>query len=99
MVATFLDHKMGSLSDKDGVVNETGKKQSVYISKTTTLLHVHYTFFISQPSLQVYDLKLTNFTRPLDGVDEHSKEIFFFSKLRYGPFGFNPSQFPQDFTN
>ena len=36
---------MGSSSNNDGDVNETGKKESVYICKTATLLHVHYTFF------------------------------------------------------
>ena len=37
---------MGNLSNNAGDVNETGKKESVYISKTATLLHVHYTFFL-----------------------------------------------------
>ena len=43
----------------------TAKKQYVYIRKTTTL-HVHHAFFyISLPSLHDYDMKISNFTRPL----------------------------------
>ena len=75
---------MGSLSNNDGDVNETGKKESVYICKTATLLHVHYTFFfISQPSLQVYYLKLPNFTLPLDGVGrtQHKKSFSFLNSV------------------
>ena len=42
-------------------------------------------------------MKLPNFTRPLRWVREHNTNIFFFffSKLRYGPFGFNPRKFRQ----
>ena len=39
-------------------------------------------------------MKLPNFTRPLYGVGEHNTKVSFsLSKLRYGPFGFNPRTF------
>ena len=54
------------------------KKESVYISKTTTL-YVHNAFlYISLPSLQVYDMKLPNFMCPLYRGGEYSTKIFFF---------------------
>ena len=57
--------------------------------------HVHHDcLYISQPLLHDRDMKLPNFTRPLFGVGEHNTKIFFsFSKLTYGPFGFNPENF------
>ena len=53
MVAKFLDHSNRELKSTDeGGGNENGKKEYVYISKTTTL-HLHYAFlYISWPSLQ-----------------------------------------------
>ena len=56
--------------------------------------------YISLPSLHHYDRKLPNFTSPLYGVGEYNTKIFFFScsKLRYGPFGFNPETFRQHLT-
>ena len=44
-------------------------------------------------SLHDCDMKLPNFTNQLYGVNEHKKGSFSFSKLRYGPFGFNPENF------
>ena len=45
-------------------------------------------------------LKSSIFTRPIYGVGEHNTKIFsFFSKLSYGPFGFNPIKFRQHLTN
>ena len=39
-------------------------------------------------------MKLANFMRLLYGVGEHkTKSFFVFSKLRYGPFGFNAENF------
>ena len=39
-------------------------------------------------------MKLPNSTRPLYGVREHNTKVSFsLSKLRYGPFGFNPRKF------
>ena len=39
-------------------------------------------------------MKIPNFTRPLYGVGEHNINVSFsLSKLRYGPFGFNPRKF------
>ncbi|CAH3029447.1 unnamed protein product, partial [Porites evermanni] len=49
-----------------------------------------------KPSLQVCEVKLPYLTRPLYGVGEQSTK-FSFSKP--DPFGFNPTQFHQDFTN
>ena len=44
-------------------------------------------------------MKLPNVTRPLYGVGEqNTKMIFFLSKLRYDPFGFNPPKFRQHLT-
>ena len=75
----------GATATKTATATRTAKSQSVYISKTTTL-PIHHTFlYISQPSLQVCDMKLPNLTRPLYGVGD--------------PFGFNPRQFYRDFTN
>ena len=91
---------MWSFSKNDGDGTRTAKKQSVYISKTTTL-QVHHPFlYISQPSLQVCDLKLPNFTgRFMELVNKARKFSFPFSQLRSGPFGFNPRQFRQDVSN
>ena len=64
---------MGSFSKNDGDGNENGKKTiGLYFQGH------HACLYISQPSLQVCDLKLPNFTRPLYGVGEQSTKIFFF---------------------
>ena len=91
---------MGSSSNNDGDVNETGKKESVYISKTITLLHLHYTFFLflSRRCKSATWNFLISRSLSMDLMNT-AQEIFFFSKLRYGPFGFNPRQFRQDFKN
>ena len=45
-------------------------------------------------------LESSIFTRPILGVGEHNTKIFsFFSKLSFGPFGFNPIKFHQNLTN
>ena len=68
----------------------TAQNPYIYIRKTTTL-HVHHAFCLL---LHDCDMKRPNFTHPLHGVGEHNTDIFdFFSKLRYGPFGFNPENF------
>ena len=88
---------MGSLSNNVGHVNETGKKESVYISKTATLLHVHYTFFLflsRRCKSAAWNVLISRSL--LMELMNTAQEIFFFSKLRYGPFGFNPRQFRQD---
>ena len=77
---------------------EPGKTQQVYIRKTTTLHHVF--LYVSLLSLHDCDVKLPNFTHPLYEVGEHNAKFSFsFSKLRYGPFGFNPRKFRQHLTN
>ena len=47
MSGSFMDIAViiGSLRNYDGDDNENGKKQQVYISKTT-ILHVHHAFFV-----------------------------------------------------
>ena len=41
-----------------------------------------------------------HFTRSLYGVGEHNTKVFFSSsKLRYGPFGFNPRKIRQHLPN
>ena len=69
-----------------------GKKQQIYISKTTTL-HEHHSFLhISLPLLHDCDMKRPNFLRPLRSWwTQHT--------LGYGPFGFNPREFCQHLTN
>ena len=46
-------------------------------------------------------MKPSNFTRRLKAGREHTAQQFpfSFSKLRCGPFGFNPRKFPQHLTN
>ena len=91
---------MGSLSNNDGDVNETGKKESVNICKTATLLHVHYTFFLflsRRCKCTTWNFLISR-SLSMDLMNT-AQEIFFFSKLRYGPFGFNRRQFRQEFTN
>ena len=51
--------------------------QQVYISKTTTL-HVHHAFlYVPYLSLHDCDIKLPNFMRPLYGVGEQNRKLFF----------------------
>ena len=45
------------------------------------------------------DMELPNITRPLYGVGEHNTKNFFFPKLRYGTFRFNPREFSQHLPN
>ena len=60
-------------------------------------MHVqHAILYISLPSLHHCDIKLPNFTRSLYGLGEQNTDVvFFFSKLSYGSFGFNPRKFRQ----
>ena len=51
-----------SFGNDDGDGNENVKKTTGLLSKTTNL-HVHLAFlYISQPPLQEYDVKMSNFT-------------------------------------
>ena len=53
------------------------KAIGLYLQNSNFASRALHFFFISQPSLQDYDLKLPNFTLPLDGVDEHSTTNLF----------------------
>ena len=65
---------------------KTAKKQQVQIGKRATL-HVHHAFlYISQPLLH-------DCARFMELVRITQKLSFSFSKVRYGPFGFNPENF------
>ena len=66
----------------------------------TFLLTKQQILYKSLPSLHPCDTKLPNFRRSLYGVGEHNKKLSFSSsKLRYGPFGFNPRKFRQHLPN
>ena len=85
MAALFLDENK---THDDGDNKENGKKSN---------RHVHHAIlYISLPSLHHCDIKLPNFTRSLYGLSEQNIDVvFFFNKLSYGSFGFNPRKFRQ----
>ena len=79
---------MGSLSNNDGDGNKNGKK-AIGLDWQNRMLFVHFLAIIAQLRHET-----SNITQPLYGVDEHNTKFSFpFSKLRYGPFGFNPRKF------
>ena len=61
----------------------TGKKQQVYICKTTTLQVRHAFLYAFQPSLRDCDVKLPHFMHPLFEVGEHNakKNLFLYLNL------------------
>ena len=68
---------IGRLSNDEGDGKENGKKQKVWIGKTTTL-HVHHAFlYISLPSLHDYNVKVPNFTF-CRGREQTATTFFFF---------------------
>ena len=60
------------------------------LARASPFLYISY-------SLHDCDMKLLNFMRPLYGAQQASTpqkcQTFYFSKLRYRPFGFNPENF------
>ena len=79
---------MGSLSNNDGDGNKNGKK-AIGLDWQNRMLFVHFLAIIARLRHET-----SNITQPLYGVDKYSTKFSFpFSKLRYGPFGFNPRKF------
>ena len=92
MVAKLLDHNKREPGQQR---RRTAKKARVYISKTTTL-HVHHAFFAHILAILARLRHETSyFHAPAlwSRWTRHKKFVFSFSKLRYGPFEFNPENF------
>ena len=95
MVAKFLDHNSTELNQRrQRRRRERQKKQEVYIYKKTTL-HVHHPFFtfLSRRCTTATWNLLISRTGLKKYVNTTQKFPFSFSKLRYGPFGFNPRKY------
>ena len=87
---------MGSLSNDDGDGNKNGKKPIGLDWQNNNFAHashlsIHFVAFVAQ---LVHEFLISHAL--FMEVGEHKKRISFSSsKLRYGPFGFNPRRFPQ----
>ena len=105
MVTKFLDHNNRELEQRGRwQQSEQEKKQQVYIfSKTTTAFFLTLVHFLA--IVHECDIKLSNLTRLLYGVCEHSTKIFYFFfqtymySCIYDPFRFNCRKFCENFTN
>ena len=80
----------GALATTTAAATRTAKKQSVYTGKINA-------FFV--PFLAVVASLRLSRARFMELVNTAQEFFFSFSKLRYGPFGFSPRQFCQDFKN
>ena len=83
----------GSLGNKDGNGNENGKKRNKV--KTTTLctcIMLFCTFFSHRCKTATWTFLISH-ARFTEWVNTTQKVSFPFSKLGYGPFGFNPENF------
>ena len=68
-----------------------GKNDRFRLAKQQLCMRVTFFLYNSLPSLHVYNVKIPNFMCPFYGVGEHRQKFSFsFSKLRYGPFRYNP---------
>ena len=75
---------IGSFSNDDSDDNEDVKKAIGLLRKTTTL-HVHHAFlYISLPSLNDYDAKMSNY-KFFEDVNKRRRISFSLSKLECGP--------------
>ena len=75
---------MGRLSNDDGHGNENDKEATGLDEQNNNFIRAPRFFVHSWPSLHDCDRKLSNFTRTLYGVGEHSAKFsfFFFHQIR-----------------
>ena len=88
MVIKFLDHNNGELKQQRWQWQQEWQKSNRFrLAKQNVF--VHFLAIIARLRHET-----SNITQPLYGVDKHNTKFSFpFSKLRYGPFGFNPRKF------
>ena len=92
MVAIFQDHNNGELKQQRRRRQRDRQKSNRFILAKQTL----YCTFLSRRCKSVSVISRARFMELLNTAQEFS---FSLSKLRYGPLGFNPRQFRQDFKN
>ena len=92
---------MESFSNNDGDGNENGKKTNRFIwakQRLCTCITLFWTFLSRRCRSATWNFLISR-ARFMELVNTAQWFCFSFSKLRYGPLGFNPRQFCQDFKN
>ena len=92
---------MRSFSNNDGDGNENGKKNNRFKlakQQLCTCITLFCTFLSRRCKSATWNFLISR-ARFMELMNTAQEFSFSFCKLRYGPFGFNPRQFRQDFKN